>query len=84
MALINELKRQLAAAFPGAQIKLSVSRPGGRVQGSLIWDGFDAQEQIDRQIRLRDVIDSLPPDDRAKVSFIMTITPQERVALTRP
>jgi hypothetical protein len=84
MALTNDLRQLLKNHFPGAQVKLTSFRPGDRVGGTLIWDGFDSQPQIDRQTLLRKVIDALPPDQQLKVSFIMTVTPEEFTTLSVP
>ena len=82
MALIGDVKQLLSAAFPGAEVHLKRFRPGNRIGGSVVWNGFDGQMQIDRQVRLRDVIDSeLPAEQRTQVSFIMTLTPDEEAIL---
>ncbi len=48
-ALEKKLTQALALRFSGADIKLRQSRPGRRVGGTLIWDGFEGEPQIDRQ-----------------------------------
>jgi hypothetical protein len=82
MALIDDVRRVLRNGFPGSTVKIA-SFAGGRVGGNLIWKGFDGQAQIDRQSALRKVIDTLPPHEQLKVSFILTVTPEEQSALTK-
>ena len=82
MALINDLKQLLRENFPDSKVKLSVYTPSNMVGGTLIWDGFDGQPQIDRQTRLREVVEGIPQQDRQKVSFILTITPDEHTGMT--
>jgi hypothetical protein len=78
---MHSLRRALRSRFPGATIRLARFSPGGRVSGSLIWEGFDLKAQIDRQLLLREAIQKLPPDDQSKVSFILTLTPEEHESL---
>ncbi len=80
MALIDDVKRILQAGFPGAKLELK-SIASGRVTGALIWDGFDALPQIDRQSRLRKAISALPVDKQLKVSLILTLTTDEKASL---
>ena len=81
MAMIDDLKQALRSKFPGAKVALSRVARGERVGGSIIWDGFDGQAQIDRQTRLREAISSLPPEQQRQVTFILTLTPHEKDAL---
>ncbi len=71
MALIDDVRRVLRSQFRGATIKIAAFA-GGRVGGSLIWKGFEDLAQIDRQVALRDALDSLPAHQQLKVSFILT------------
>jgi len=83
MALVNDLKRVLLAEFPGAEVHLKRLKPGNSIGGSLIWEGFDSQPQIDRQVKLREVIETaLPSGTRAHLSLIMTLTPDEEAVLS--
>jgi len=80
MALIDDVRRLLRARFPGARLQLE-NVPPDRVGGSLVWDEFGGVPQIDRQTQLRNVIDSLPVGQQLRVSFILTLTKDERAAL---
>ncbi len=81
MALIDNVRRALLRAFPGAEVRLR-RKPANRVGGSLVWEGFDTQMQIDRQVQLRQAIGAaLSPDQQPLVSFILTLTPDEEAIL---
>jgi hypothetical protein len=82
MAVLTDLKKLLQTAFPGATVAITRFSPGGRVGGSLIWDGFDGKLQIDRQTHLRQVVDKLPKKEHSKVSFILTLTKDEYASIT--
>ena len=82
MALIDDVRGLLRKKFRGATVKIAPFA-GGRVGGTLIWDGFEGQAQIDRQTALREIIDTMPRDQQLKVSFILTLTPDEQAALTK-
>ena len=80
--LMQRLEQALASRFEGAQIELKRYRQKNRVGGSVIWDGFEGQAQIDRQTELRRAIDAgLPPEEQLQVSFILTLTPDEAAAV---
>jgi hypothetical protein len=83
-ALILKVEKLFARKFPGAKMRLKRYRRGGPVGGVVAWKGFDGQEQIDRQISLRDAIRrNLPATEQAKVSFILTVTPHEDAAMEK-
>jgi|GEM_PF-1280397 acid stress-induced BolA-like protein IbaG/YrbA len=78
--MIANVKRIIAKTFPRSKVHLS--KQDGQIGGSLVWDGFDGMAQIDRQVKLRNAINSLPnSEDRHKVSFILTMTPLEEEAI---
>ena len=54
--LIEQLKEILRPAFPGAELELEATVPGEKVGGFVIWNGFQAMEQIDRQQALWKVL----------------------------
>ena len=81
--LIRKLRQALIAEFPGAKIKLAQARAAKKVTGEVVWDGFSGIEHIDRQRRLRKVIDSaLDANERLAVSLILTLTPEENVVMS--
>lgn len=82
--LKRKLEQALASHFKGAQLKLTGFTRGKRVGGSVIWEGFAGEMQIDRQVKLRRVVnDALPPDEQHQVSFILTVTPDEFASITK-
>ena len=77
------LEEALASKFRGAQINLSSFRRGKPVGGTLVWKGFEGKAQIDRQVELRRVIRAaLPENEQSKISFILTVTPDELESIT--
>ena len=81
MDLEEHLKDVLETAFPGATIQLEGWGP--RVGGSIVWEGFDNLDQLDRQRQLRNAIDSnLSEDELNRVSLILTLTHHEKDVLT--
>lgn len=68
----------LERAFPGAKIELEQASPSSKVGGTLIWDGFENMEQIDRQRRLAEVVrNGLSREDQLRVTAILTFTSAE-------
>ncbi len=79
----SRLKRTLEAAFDGAKVKLEPSGTG-KTGGFLVWEGFLGKDQIDRQLAVRDAIRMrLSPEELAKVSAILTLTPYELAVMDR-
>jgi len=80
--LMQRLRQILASAFDGAEVSLRRHQPGGRIGGSITWEGFEGKPQIDRQVELRRAINEhLGPEERPRVSFILTLTPAEQSAM---
>ena len=68
----------LRRKFPNATTELEFSPDSSKVTGLLIWDGFEGEEQLERQKRLWKVIRAhLTPGQRQHVSAIFTVTPTE-------
>jgi hypothetical protein len=83
--LTDKVEKALAKEFAGADVELKRLSPGQRVSGTLVWKGFAGKSQIERQTELRDAIDSnLEPAEQVKVSFILTLTPEEQLSLDEP
>lgn len=82
VSLMSRVKRVLASHFNGAEVTLKRYTPGTRIGGQLVWDGFEGEMQIDRQVQLRRALrDGLTPEEQAQVSFILTLTPHEAASL---
>ena len=74
------LTERLLERFPGATVELETRGRGydTRVLGEIIWEGFEGTDALDRQLALREVVRSLPPEQAEQVTFIMTITPHQK------
>jgi hypothetical protein len=74
-----KLRRILAQAFPNARVQLDHSKASDKYSGMMLWDGFDGQDQVDRQTRLWEVLRArLSPEEQQRVTAILTLTPAER------
>jgi acid stress-induced BolA-like protein IbaG/YrbA len=77
---IQRMRRLLQDQFAGGEVDLE-ERGSGRISGFLIWSGFEALEQIERQRQLWRVLRAhLDAGDQLKVVAILTLTPEEMAA----
>ena len=75
---VEQVDALLRRKFPNATTELELSPGSSKVTGLLIWDGFEGEEQMDRQDRVWKVIQAhLTPKQRQHVSAIFTVTPTE-------
>jgi hypothetical protein len=79
--LIERLTRLFSSQFSGSVAELEPVRPIDKVGGYLIWEGFEEMEQIDRQRQVSNVVRTLVPGDRSRVTTILTLTPAEAMAM---
>ena len=76
--ILKEIDALLRRSFADSTTELELSPDSSKVTGLLIWDGFEGDEQIDRQQRVWKVIrGKLTPEQRRRVSAIFTVTPTE-------
>ena len=76
--LSQKVRQILSREFPGADVRLQRDSPVSRLDGELVWDGFEGVEHVDRQHRLREVLArSLSPEERNGLSIILTFTSTE-------
>lgn len=77
---IQKITSMLKVHFAGCDVE--IERVGARrVGGVLIWDGFEAREQIDRQREVwRMLRTHLSPKQQERVSAILTLTEEEAAA----
>jgi hypothetical protein len=74
--LIEKVDRLLRREFSGAKTELEMI--GEKVHGFLFWEGFDGEDQLDRQRSLWKILHAkLGTDASRKISAIFTHTPQE-------
>jgi len=80
--MIEKLKRVLSAHFADSVLELDPIIPDEKISGSLLWQGFEEAEQLDRQRQVSRVLrDELTPDERRRVSIIFTFTPEEAAVM---
>ena len=76
--LIQKLDLVLRSHFRGATPELEPLPPLPKVTGLLSWDGFDGQDQVDRQHDVWNVIrQAIPAEEQRRISVILTVTPEE-------
>jgi hypothetical protein len=76
--LIDKVRLVLRTRFPGSVQELEQEGTDDRISGFLLWPGFEADEQLERQKRVNQVLrEELTPDERQRVSMIFTLTPEE-------
>ena len=79
--LIRKLTELFHAELPGSDVELEEAVPGFKVGGLVMWAGFDGLDAVDRQDHVWDLLDDrLTRDERASVSVLLTLTPEETVA----
>ena len=79
---LRDLRRLLLERFEGARVDdLGRSTPESHIGGTLVWDQFAGQSQLDRQRKLWSVLrDALSGDQLAEIGLIVTLTPYEAEA----
>lgn len=76
--LKSKLLRMLRQQFAGAELDIRYSEFSGKLEGTIVWKGFAGMDQVDRQRALRSLVQSkLTQDERACLSGIFTMTPEE-------
>ena len=76
--LIQKLDAVLRSHFPGAKPELEPLPPLPKVTGLVSWDGFEGQDQVDRQHNVWNVIrEAIPAEEQRWISVILTVTPGE-------
>ena len=63
--------------FSGAQVSVEDYDGEERVGGYILWDGFDDQEAIDRQLAIFKVLRDKLGAEAQRVSLIFAYTPRE-------
>lgn len=76
--VMEKVSEALRRNFPNSTTELEVSPEFEKVTGFLIWNGFEGEEQIDRQRRVSRALHAqLDPAELGKLSAIFTVTPSE-------
>jgi hypothetical protein len=86
LTLAKKLRHLLLKKFRGAKLELRRSGEDRRLEGFLIWQGFDGLDQIDRQEKLWTVLNEvLTPEERRQLLIVFTMIPEEaRAGARRP
>ena len=82
-SLSEQVKTNPESRLPGSRVNVGLWHGARKISGHLIWDGFEGEEQIDRQRRLHDVLRAELGPDAQPVSVILTYTPTEYEAMGR-
>ena len=72
----QRVKEIIETAWQGASA-LTERLPGGRVSGSVIWEGFDGRDDVERQQMLRKLLADNLGQDIFDVGILLTYTPAE-------
>ncbi len=76
----QQVTQILEQAFQGMNVEL-FEMSSGRLSGTIIWDGFDGQEQGDRQHLVREVLKEALGAQVQEVSILLAYTPHEMSAM---
>ena len=77
----QQVTQILKQAFQGMDVDLD-ERPGSRLSGVVIWNGFDNQDHGDRQERVRKVLKDALGTEFQQVGVLLTYTPHEMAAMS--
>jgi len=77
MEIVKRVEEIISEVFPGSEIYLDVDRHSMKVSGVLVWEGFGAADQVDRQTRLWNALRDRLGTDSTRISTIFTYTPSE-------
>ncbi len=81
--VVDRIRQVLLGKFPDAQID-ELEKPSSADRASVIvaWKGFEGLEQLDRQRKLWAALrQQLSKEDQLAIGWIMTLTPEELVAI---
>jgi hypothetical protein len=80
--LIKKIDEVLRGNLAGATTELELLPPLSKVSGFILWDGFEGNDDMDRQNRVWDLLQTnLTPEERRRVSAIFTLTPHENAII---
>jgi len=81
MEIQDRVKEVIEESFPGCQLELEIDSTSGKVNGFLIWSGFNGMSQTERQSQLWEVLSKQLDAEAAMISTIFTHTPNEFEAM---
>lgn len=75
--IVEKVRDVLAETYPGAEINVDRFYGVKRVNGQILWNGFEGMSTEERQNHLYDTLDAKLGEDRKGVSVILAYTPRE-------
>ena len=78
---VQRVQNVLARRFPGAEMYVDRFFDAVRINGQIIWQGFDDVKQIDRQRAISRALDEELGPESDNVSVILAYTPTEWQAM---
>lgn len=76
--IVNRLKALFEKTFQNAHVDIDPPSPTGRIGGTIVWQGFEGRDQLDRQNEVWAIIDkNFNDDEKRNIILIMTLTPDE-------
>ena len=76
----QKVKELLETTFPGIKVDTEFF-PRGRTSGSVVWAGFDGLDQVNRQTKIRTLLQKQLGADAQQVGVSLTYTPLEMVEM---
>ena len=76
----QQVTQILQQAFQGMDVNLD-ERTGSRLSGTVVWEGFDNQDHIDRQQLIRKVLKQALGAEFQQIGLLLTYTPREISAM---
>jgi len=77
MEIVGQIESIISEVFPGGEVYLDIDRHSMKISGILVWEGFGAADQVDRQTQLWNALRSRLGADATRISAIFTYTPGE-------
>ena len=72
----QQITQILQQAFQGIDVDLD-KEPTGRLNGTVVWEGFDGKDMGDRQNLVRNVLKEALGAEVQQVGVLLTYTPRE-------
>jgi len=82
--LASKLKKVFTDKFNGAEVSVNRYPESKKVGATVVWEGFDEIEPIDRQTLVRQAIrEGLSSEELKNVTLVTTFTPLEMSEIVR-
>lgn len=77
----TKVKEIIEAEFANSIVTLE-QLPGGMFVGSIVWDGFEGSDDVDRQQLIRKVLRERLGAESAQIGILLTYTSTELAVMT--